>query len=226
MKPSSAVAFEYTRVPYGDDGNKVRGVIVRCSAPGCAETVQLPVNNMSSKWTGDTDEVEWHFVAKKLEKLGWRIGKARTAHRCPDCFKKAKFSAINKSKAAAAATIAPTNGVAAMEVVATARSMGREDRRIIFEKLNEVYADEKTGYTDTWTDEKVASHLGVPRAWVRTIREENFGDEITNGDIRAKITEAQQALAQMKAFEPDLRKLLGMADRIERTLGEIQKVLK
>jgi len=104
--------------------------------------------------------------------------------------------------------------------------MTRDDRRIIFEKLNEVYVNDKVGYDKGWTDEKVATDLGVPRAWVRLIREENFGDEVGNEDIRKQIAEAQTTLAQVRAIEPEMRRLLGMADKIERQMAEIQKVLK
>ncbi len=43
----------------------------------------------------------------------------------------------------------------------------RENRRIILAKLEEVYVDEKTGYSPGWTDAKLALDLGVPRAWVK-----------------------------------------------------------
>ena len=114
-----------------------------------------------------------------------------------------------------------------------ARVMTREDRRIVFEKLNEVYVNDKVGYGAGWTDEKVATDLGVPRAWVRLIREENFGDEVGNEDIRNQIKEAQTILAQVRAIEPEMRRLesenrrlLSIADKIERALADIQKVLK
>jgi hypothetical protein len=104
--------------------------------------------------------------------------------------------------------------------------MTRDDRRIVFEKLNEVYLNDKVGYAKGWTDETVAVDLGVPRAWVRLIREENFGDEVGNEDIREQVREAQAMLAQVRAIEPEMRRLLGMSDKIERSLAEIQKVLK
>ena len=50
--------------------------------------------------------------------------------------------------------------------------MTRDERRIIFEKINEIYVGEKVGYSDSWDDEKVAKDLGVPRAWVSAIRED------------------------------------------------------
>ena len=54
------------------------------------------------------------------------------------------------------------------------RTMTRDERRIIFEKLNDVYVSEKVGYMEDWNDEKVAKDLGVARAWVSGLREEMF----------------------------------------------------
>ncbi len=55
------------------------------------------------------------------------------------------------------------------------REMTREDRRIVFAKIEEVYLDETTGYIKDWNDERVAKDLNCPRKWVETIRDENFG---------------------------------------------------
>jgi hypothetical protein len=106
------------------------------------------------------------------------------------------------------------------------RAMSREERRIIFEKLNEVYVNDKVGYAGGWTDAKVASDLGVPLQWVRVIRDENFGDEVGNEDIRKQLAEAKEALALVRQLEPDIKKLLALADRIERSVAECSKVLK
>jgi hypothetical protein len=109
------------------------------------------------------------------------------------------------------------------------RVMTREDRRIIFEKLNEVYVNDKVGYGDGWTDEKVAVDLGVPRAWVKLIRDENFGDEVANENIREQVKQAREVLAQIKAIEPSLaeaQRLIVVGDKIEKSLAEIAKVLK
>jgi hypothetical protein len=81
-------------------------------------------------------------------------------------------------------------------------------------------------YDKGWTDAKVASDLGVPLQWVRVIRDENFGDEVGNEDIRKQLAEAKEALALVRQLEPDIKKLLALADRIERSVAECSKVLK
>lgn len=72
------------------------------------------------------------------------------------------------------------------------RQMTKEDRRLIFAKIDEVYLDESKGYSTGWSDKNVASDLGVPQAWVKTIREENFGSEGANEDVKALIAEARE----------------------------------
>jgi hypothetical protein len=221
---SVSTAFEHTRVPYGDDGKLVRGIIARCGAPYCEAAVPLPVNLMESKGgRGADDHIEWQFISRKLEQKGWRIGKSRTSHRCPKCFNAARLAAVRKSEEK---PMVSKNETPLHVVQENPRVMQRDDRRLIFDKLNEVYVDNKVGYSKGWTDEKVALDLGVPRAWLKTVREEFFGDEVSNEDIREQIKDAAAMFAQMRTIEPEMRRLLGMADKIEKSLAEIQKVLK
>jgi hypothetical protein len=79
--------------------------------------------------------------------------------------------------------------------------MGKEDRRLIFAKINDVYLDEKQGYSSGWSDKRVSEDLGVPCAWVKTIREDNFGFEGANEDVRPILDEVKKLLADMEVFE-------------------------
>ncbi|MCA1530764.1 hypothetical protein [Bradyrhizobium yuanmingense] len=203
----------------------VHGIIARCGAPGCEAEIPLPVNTMQNTRGADA-EVEWRFIARKLGAKGWHVGRSRTAHRCPRCLNAAKFSSIRKAEAM-------QNGNAMNDKLKVEkdnmRVMTREDRRIIFEKLNEVYLNDKVGYGDGWTDEKLAVDLGVPRAWVKLIRDENFGDEVGNENIREQIKEARELMSQVKAIEPrvsEAQRLLAVADKIEKSPAEIAKVFK
>jgi hypothetical protein len=235
MKPHPVNAFEYTSVPYGDDGRLVRGIIARCGH--CNAAIPLPVNVQAGGSSTAADDVEFQFIARKLEAKGWRIGKSRGSHRCPKCFSAAKSSAIYKSQefhtkastAVATGTVPHNNGVP-MKVVENTRVMTREDRRIIFDKLNQVYVDGKNGYQSGWTDERVSTDLGVPRGWVRLIRDENFGDEVSNESIRTEIAQAKQFLIEFRAFQksvvPEHARLVSLADKIEKSLSEIARVFK
>jgi hypothetical protein len=224
MRESISTAFQYTTVPYGDDNRLVRGIIARCGAPGCEAAIPLPVNGQRGK-SGEDNEIEWQFIARKLQAKGWHIGKSHTGHRCPGCFEAAKHAAKRNGNM--------TNGNPMNEklqvVNENMRVMNRDDRRLIFAKLNDVYVDDKTGYGETWTDEKVSTDLGVPRAWVRLVREENFGDEQGNDKFRADVKEASAVLDDIKAWTatlPGLQKLTMLAEKIEKSLAEIGRVLK
>ena len=103
------------------------------------------------------------------------------------------------------------------------RPMAFEDRRIIFEKLNEVYVDPNVGYADEWTDKRVADDLGVPLAWVTKIRAENFGPHGSNKAIDQVVAKAEAIIADCRVMS---HKLLATADDLERRLVDIQKSVR
>ena len=91
------------------------------------------------------------------------------------------------------------------------RTMQRDDRRIIFEKLNGVYLDEKRGYDPEWSDHKVATDLGVPRAWVEQVREEMFGPVNTNADIET----FRKGVEELRVFKDGLKSVEAVRKQIE-----------
>jgi hypothetical protein len=224
-----AELFSATKVPYGD--KLVRGVAVCCG--DCGKVENLPVNNFPGR-NRDGDEAEVLFVKRKMEARDWKISNNRVGHRCPKC-----LSLIKAAVKRAPENRATANGETPVSVTpikslkeAGARMLGREDRRIIFEKLNEVYVNDKVGYGAGWTDDRVATDLGVPRAWVKLIRDENFGDEMANEEIRQKVAEASQKLdeikkttAQAELIWADIKRLNNEAERISKSLDSIRKSL-
>lgn len=117
------------------------------------------------------------------------------------------------------------------ERVETAREMSREDKRIIFAKIHEVYGD--NSYLENWTDAKVSADLGVPRAWVKTVRESDFGDEGSNEEIKEALVEARNLLGQVNALGPkaesilvEIKRLTGIAENVQKKVGEIERGLK
>jgi len=117
-------------------------------------------------------------VASHFRNRGWAVGSRPRLDRCPDCRPTSISTAGTAMTKTAVATIEPP------------KEMTREDRRIIFAQLNEIYIGEDKGYSAGWTDQRVATHLGVPRAWVATIRDENFGpvrDNETSTALRGEI---------------------------------------
>lgn len=209
--------FTRTIVPSG--GLKAKGFVATCGHCGVVGTV--PVNTFKGQ---PSDEVEERFVARKLESSGWLIGKKLSQHRCPGCYSAIKISAKRKQTEPKMHNDPKVRAVLA-EFPAS-KEMTREDRRVIFEKLNEVYVDEKQGYSEQWTDAKVATDLGTPRSWVAKVREEMFGPEGANEDIRKAVTEAKATLAECRKLAEAFAPLLGRAEKIEKTLIEIERGLR
>jgi len=140
-----------------------------------------------SKHNGLPPEV----VEKKFRQLGWIVGTVENRDTCPGCANKPKQKELPALKIVS--SIEPTP-------VMPPREMGRDDRRIIFEKLNEVYLDEKRGYDSGWSDQRVSTDLGVPRKWVETLRVEMFGDNAGNADTTVFVAEVQKLLTDARGM--------------------------
>lgn len=165
----------------------------------------------------------------KFEQAGWTIGKDGFRDMCPGC------TAALKNKEKPALKIVPSAPAQPAKPAPTPsetppRTMGRDDRRIIFEKLNEVYLDERRGYDTGWSDQRVAADLGVPRKWVETIRVENFGDTAGNEEALQFLTDANALLhearelagrceATLATINSRIAKLQSTADDIKKAMG-------
>ncbi len=110
--------------------------------------------------------------------------------------------------------------------------MTRDERRLIWAKLDEVYVDEKAGYSAGWTDARLAEDLGVPRAWVSTIRDENFGPDQSE-ELQRTVAEARAVMAanteHAKAVEALMQQgaaLLKRAEAVERSLRRIETAVR
>lgn len=154
------------------------------------------------------------LVPKKFGERGWVVGKRPTDDRCPSCVAKSEQRKRAMSKLRVIDDKKPT--------AEPPREMSRDERRLIFAKLDEVYLDERRGYDNGWSDKRVADDLGVPRAWVAKIRDENFGSENSNDETRQLLEEARSVVAaarlEMEALnkkhEATIEALLSRVDRI------------
>lgn len=99
------------------------------------------------------------------------------------------------------------------------REMGREDRRIITEKLDEVYGSD--AYRVPWTDAAVAKDLGVPRQWVSTVREQFFGPEGGNPLLDDYLRQSAQIAEMVARVDADVAALRKTADMIKAAQAEI-----
>jgi hypothetical protein len=101
--------------------------------------------------------------------MKWIVGSVHRKDQCPACAARRK----PRKEKTMELTVAATGSQAEPP-----RVCSREDRRIIMDKLEEVYG--KDSYKSPWTDNGVAKDLGVPRDWVSKLREEFFGPAGSN----------------------------------------------
>ncbi|QRM39849.1 hypothetical protein F3X89_03825 [Rhizobium rhizogenes] len=166
-------------------------------------------------------------AVQHFQNKNWVVGSSPRKDLCPV---HAKLSRRKGTKAMADLT-AP--------VADKPREMSRDDRRIINDKLDEVYGN--GAYKAPWTDAAVARDLGVPRDWVAQVREAFFGEAGTNplfDEYLAAKTGIEYRMAEViekqevaiKHFEActkdlaDLRKKLDdlrlLGRRIEKEIGK------
>lgn len=159
-------------------GDNYRSV-VRLTCAQCGATESIPIATQSR---GLPDAV----VIRKFQQKNWELGANERRDYCPSCVEKRRPKPVLKVVEEQTPKAEPP------------RVMTRDDRRIIFAKLSEVYLDEKRGYEQGWSDQKVATDLGIPRKWVEDIRKENFGDIGTNEDMAQFQAEASAMLAEAR----------------------------
>lgn len=162
---------------------QIEGVNTRVAQVTCDRclTTATVRNNTQSRAAGYDDDIVEKRMVTKFEKLGWKIAKHPSGHRCPACFTAIKIAAIKrkKEKAMTEHTVVPLTPT-------PPRTPSRDEKRIIFLKIDENYLGESVGYASDWSDERIATDLNVPVAWVAAIREENFGPNINEATTKAE----------------------------------------
>lgn len=219
--------FRPCTLRYG--GNLVRGYETTCGR--CGTRGQVHVNMIRSY--GNDNERTAREITKKLEQDGWKVGERIRDDRCPACVRldenerKAKLKVVPKEKPM-------TNAIAEAP-----RAASREEKRIILAKLDDVYDTNRQRYSQSWTDHKVATDLGVPRAWVSDLRDQLYGPE-GNPEITSMLAEAKAYLeeakpifqkindikAQLGSLIAEAQKLTTRGEMIERKLTNIEKDLR
>lgn len=148
-------------------------------------------------------------IADQFTRDGWLIGRRAQDDLCPKC-----VAATMPKKPTL--TLIPKESVPMLPVTTNEPAeMTRDDGRVIFAKLEDVYDTNRAGYRAGWTDQKLATDLGVPRAWVEQVRKQFFGPEGGNPEIAA-------ALAEAKALVEEVRPLLARLDQLKAQMGSTQ----
>lgn len=158
-------------------------------------------------------------IKERFEHLRWEVGKSHNHDLCPACVlkKRQEKTALKVVSSTPAPEIAPS--------IQPPRQMDRDDRRIIFAKLNEVYIDPRRGYDSGWTDHRVATELGVPRKWVETVRVELFGENAGNEDIARFLTEADATVAEGRKILVTMRQFAERIDKLEKMAADFRKLV-
>lgn len=163
------------------------------------------------------------IVEKKMTALGWTVGADEYGDKCSACTNRDRVAAYQKSFEGRLQRIRELEEIersqkceASMSSASKYRPMTIADRRIIIQKLTEVYQDESKGYKQPWTDAKVADDLGCSKDWVSKIREENFGAVPDFPDLR----EAVDAAARNK---DEVEDLAGKVTELNRQLSALRE---
>lgn len=114
---------------------------------------------------------------------GWDIDR-RGKHKCPNCKENEKVH-NNLEKTASPSQQPP-------------RDMDAHARRRVFRAVDEAYDDVNNRYCPSYSDERIAKDLGVPRKWVETIRNENFGPAGVDPELAAITDEIERIDAEVK----------------------------
>jgi hypothetical protein len=211
---------QFAEVPIREEGVVVPRYRLACGSCGCGET--LGRQNFGASIAVDQ-------VPKKFEAKGWEVGKRPEDDRCPACVnreqeaRRRKTATILKLETPNMSVPAPASARAATPSTDAPREMTRDHRRLIFLKLEEVYVDEKVGYSAGWGDAKVATDLGVPRAWVSTIRDENFGPG-TSEEVERALSETRALAKDYEAFKEAAAKLIAQSGDLSKRLDTLQKL--
>ncbi|WP_180901739.1 hypothetical protein [Martelella soudanensis] len=98
--------------------------------------------------------------------------------------------------------------------------MQREDRRIVADKIADVYDD--SGYIAPWTDDLVARDLGVPCAWVAEVRDFMFGPANENPNLAENRRRFSEWSADYEKFRAELVAHTTQGKRLRNTSLDLQ----
>jgi len=176
------------------------------------------------------------MVAKKFIERGWIAGARVRDDRCPACQAIAKAPKKNIETAQVIEMTQPQKTLPPEVVSSTPIPiikradpppvMEKEDRRIIFAEIDTNYIDEQKGYAEGWNDARVAKGLNVPLAWVRELRDANFGPEIGTS-VLDDVKKIDDVIERGKKFVARLDVLVELIDAkraaIDKVYDEIKK---
>lgn len=204
--------FEWVKAASRGNTGVTSGYRITCGKCGSNET--FAQNGTTRK---PPKAAEQYFRGR-----GWVIGARSPVDRCPKC-----WAAQSKPTPKPPVNLKLIENQDQQSMKAeTPPEPTRDERRIIFSKLQDVYLDEVKGYDSGWTDHRVAEDLGVPRSWVATIRDENFGPAKDNLDIREFLAKLEMVEAEHQKFVGLFNQAKGVADVVKVQMDDLQRLAK
>lgn len=204
----------FCRTVIGEGQTKTPAYKITCSQ--CSKVDKIGIGKNSGSLPSD-------LITKKFKQRGWGVGNKGKDDICHDCFqtrtiKKLNHIMRNPGNSAQEVErnldtldqileqvqeVRPTIEAKIEMEIEKEKAMNfdpklppqmtKEDRRIIFGEIDSHYLDETRGYEMDYNDGRIAKSLDVPLAWVRTIREDNFGPE--RGEVvNEEIEKIQKAI--------------------------------
>lgn len=227
MEIDMSIMRSFQRTSVTVDHRAVSAYSITCN--GCGKQDKL----VSTKSSGVLPP---GMIAKKFSERGWIAGARVRDDRCPACQALAKAP---KKKIETAQVIEmtqpqktlPPEVVSSTPIMTIKRAdpppvMEKEDRRIIFAEIDTNYIDEQKGYAEGWNDARVAKGLNVPLAWVRELRDANFGPEVGTS-VLDNVQKIDEAIERGKKFVARLDVLVELIDAkraaIDKVYDEIKK---
>lgn len=130
---------------------------------------------------------------------GWDINEGKRTFRCPQHQKESKVTTKELD----------------------ARQPTKEQRRAIFREIDDNYSGR--AYATGITDKSIGEKLKCPWAWVKDIREENFGPAGLDPELQAAIRRAEELDAKIAKMETDA---LAAFEASVRQIGDVAEQLK
>ena len=207
---SPRVPTSFTREKHAVAGRPMS--FARFSCHKCPATLDIP--------EAGTAAVQPGVYARRARERGWLADDRHPASVvCPACQKKPPHDPDSELKKVLMNGTAHTN---VTPLSPPMRELTSDDRAKIRGALEAHFDDGIGAYHDDWSDEKIATSLNVPRAWVERMREAAFGpirlDPVMAG-LRAEMTQAKRDLDAAKATLGKLESMLmGLSSRIEKRI--------
>ena len=217
------VPFDSRLIAHGD--KKVVAQIAHCAHKGCKSEVEI-INPKGSRIMPPS------MFNRKITQRDWAIvgheaycpkhkpsspGRRRVAHSVDanvvfaNFDKPAVVPAVTPAPAPTPAPIVPPKESEPMTATirdlsqlgeATTVIMDPSTRRRVFRLIDEHWDESRGRYENTWSDQRLATDLKVPRAWVEEIRREAFGDNGGNAEmdeLKVDLEAAEKRFSEMSA---------------------------